>query len=170
MNRPRHASTSPLLSTIPPIGVSRSRRGCRAGNDSICARMSGDALSRNHWWPSPLTAAEACVRGRIDACPARTSAQLAQPQFHCGEPPPAAEPSTRRCKLDRLLVALGLDLRPRWHVTATAKVLLVRTDLGVHRHFREAGLLPRGQLGSLLCAGHDALATPSGRVEKPDCL
>src|SRR3954470_7406805 len=141
MNSPRHASTSPLLSAMPPIGVSRSWRGCRAGNDSICARTSGDALSRNHCRPSPLTAADACVRGRIDACPARTSVQLAQPQFHCGEPPPAAEPSTRKYKLLRLLV---VDLLSRRRVSASAKVLLVRADLGVHRHFGEAGLLPRG--------------------------
>src|SRR5436190_12169964 len=144
MNRPRHASTSPLLSAMPPIGVSRRRRGCRAENASICARTSGEALSRNHCWPSALTAAEAWVRGRSDACPARTPVQLAQPQFHCGEPPPAAEPSTRRCNLARLLVVLGLDLRRRGRrIAATAKVLLVRADLGVHGHFGEVRLLPR---------------------------
>src|SRR5215467_5863285 len=144
MNRPRHASTSPLLSTTPPIGVSRSRRGCSAGNASICARTSGDALSRNHCSPSALTAADAWVRARSDACPARTPTQFAQPQFHCGEPPPAAEPSTRRCKLARFLVArLGLLPRCGGYVAAAAEILLVRADLGVHGHIGEVRLLPR---------------------------
>src|SRR4051812_27324565 len=139
MNRPSTASTSPLLSTMPPIGVSRSRRGCSAGNPSICARMSGDALSRNHCWPSALIAADAWVRARSAVWPARTATQLAQPQSHCGKPPPAADPSTRRYKLARLLVALRLrdDRRARRLVAAAAaEILLVRADLGVHGHFR----------------------------------
>ncbi|MGW4487320.1 hypothetical protein ACWEOE_26170, partial [Amycolatopsis sp. NPDC004368] len=32
---------------------------------------------------------------RAGSAPDRTAAQTGQPQFHCGEPPPAAEPSTR---------------------------------------------------------------------------
>jgi len=45
--------------------------------------------------PSPLSAIEDCVRGRAFNVPRRTPSQLRQLQFHCGNPPPAAEPSTR---------------------------------------------------------------------------
>ena len=42
---------------------------------------------------SALTATDDWVRGT--PAPERTAAHTGQPQFHCGEPPPAAEPSTR---------------------------------------------------------------------------
>src|ERR1700755_3710109 len=135
MNRPRQASTSPWASTTPPIGVSRSRRGWSAGKPSIGARTSGEALSTNHCWPSALTAADAWVRGRSAGSPARTPTQLAPPQFHCGEPPPAADPSTRRYKIARLWIVgrdvLPLRRAPR-HGPAAAAVLLVRDNLCVH--------------------------------------
>ena len=35
------------------------------------------------------------LRGGTAGSPARARTQFAQPQFHCGRPPPAAEPSTR---------------------------------------------------------------------------
>jgi hypothetical protein len=38
---------------------------------------------------------EDCVRARVCSDPLRTPAQLRQLQFHCGNPPPAAEPRTR---------------------------------------------------------------------------
>jgi hypothetical protein len=37
---------------------------------------------------------EDCVRGSAFSDPARIPAQLTQLQFHCGNPPPAAEPRT----------------------------------------------------------------------------
>src|SRR4051794_24330149 len=40
-----------------------------------------------------LTATDDCVRG--GPAPERTATHTGQPQFHCGEPPPAAEPNTR---------------------------------------------------------------------------
>src|SRR2546428_5574729 len=36
-----------------------------------------------------------CVRGRHCREPSRAARQLGQLQFHCGNPPPAAEPRTR---------------------------------------------------------------------------
>jgi hypothetical protein len=50
-------------------------------------------LIRNHDRPSALTATDDWVRAT--PAPERTAAHTGQPQFHCGEPPPAAEPSTR---------------------------------------------------------------------------
>jgi hypothetical protein len=37
---------------------------------------------------------EDCVRGVARTVPRRTPSQLRQLQFHCGKPPPAAEPRT----------------------------------------------------------------------------
>lgn len=43
---------------------------------------------------APWTAIEDCVRGFARLEPERTPAQFRQLQFHCGNPPPAAAPST----------------------------------------------------------------------------
>ena len=69
--------------------------GMQAGKDSICAWMSGEALSRNQRRSSGLTATDDWVRGRAGREPSRTARHGGQVQFHCGNPPPAAEPSTR---------------------------------------------------------------------------
>src|SRR3712207_9089699 len=57
--------------------------------------MSGEALSRTHRRRSALTAIDDWVRGRAGRDPSRTARHGGQAQFHCGYPPPAAEPSTR---------------------------------------------------------------------------
>ena len=57
--------------------------------------MSGDASKRIQLWPSALTAMDDCVRGRALMRPRRKPSQLRQLQFHCGNPPPAADPRTR---------------------------------------------------------------------------
>ena len=88
-------SRSPLVRTIPCTGESRSRRAWSAGKPSIWARISGEAFSRNHASPSALTATHSWVRGSMRTDPSRAPPQLRQAQFHCGQPPPAAEPSTR---------------------------------------------------------------------------
>jgi len=44
--------------------------------------------------PSAETAIDDWVRGRARIVPLRTPSQFGQLQFHCGKPPPAAEPST----------------------------------------------------------------------------
>ena len=47
--------------------------GCKSGNENICVRRSGLALSSDHREPSALTATEHCVRAfaRIDPSAAR---------------------------------------------------------------------------------------------------
>ena len=58
--------------------------------------MSGEALtSAQEVSVLPATAIEDWVRGRARNVPLRRPAQLRQLQFHCGKPPPAADPSTR---------------------------------------------------------------------------
>src|ERR1700683_2106036 len=58
--------------------------------------MSGDAFTSTQDAGSlPRTAIDDCVRGRARKVPARKPAQLGQLQFHCGKPPPAADPKTR---------------------------------------------------------------------------
>lgn len=56
--------------------------------------MSGDALNKIQLSPSLLTAIEDWVRGVKPLTPALTFEQFEQLQFHCGNPPPAAEPKT----------------------------------------------------------------------------
>jgi hypothetical protein len=57
--------------------------------------MSGEALkSTPSTASSGRTKIDDCVRGFARTRPERTPAQLAQLQFHCGKPPPAAEPRT----------------------------------------------------------------------------
>ena len=68
------------------------RWGSSSGNDKICARRSGLALSRDHREGSALTATEHCVRAFARSVPVLSPAQFEQLQFHCGKPPPAAEP------------------------------------------------------------------------------
>ena len=80
---------------MPAIGVLRdeSWRGWSDGMFSICRPRSGDALiSHQLWEPS-----ESSLRAILDwLCglmfPVRAATQLAQAQFHCGKPPPAALP------------------------------------------------------------------------------
>ena len=107
--------------------------------DSIWARTSGEALIRNQETPSALTATDSCVRGLASAVDARTNRQLAQPQFHCGKPPPAAEPSTRTRNWRRRLVAGSVSgrrrLGPRRRGTpgvAIAEVALIPADFRAH--------------------------------------
>ena len=73
------------------------RAGCKTGVFFICVRISGEALI-NAQSARPLpTMIEDCVRGCALIVPWRTPMQLKQLQFHCGNPPPAAEPKTRIC-------------------------------------------------------------------------
>src|SRR5450755_1791636 len=94
MKRPVVWSIWPSISTTPAIAVSRSTRaGCRTALERICSRMSGEALKSTPSAPtSGRTKIDDCVRALARSVPRRTPVQLAQLQFHCGKPPPAAEP------------------------------------------------------------------------------
>jgi len=56
---------------------------------------SGEALINSQLSPSAVTARLAWVRGCTRASPAHAKRHVGQRQFHCGKPPPAAEPRTR---------------------------------------------------------------------------
>jgi hypothetical protein len=73
--------------------------------------MSGDALTNTQAEPE-LTAIDDCVRAYPWSVPPRKPAQLPQLQFHCGKPPPAAEPKTRI-----LMKQAFARLRGRMHLT-----------------------------------------------------
>src|SRR6266403_2228647 len=89
------ASTSPPVSTTPAIGDERnSLRGCKDAVASICGRRSGDAFRMNQSFWFADTASDACERTLAAASPARARRQAAAFEFHCGNPPPAAEPRT----------------------------------------------------------------------------
>jgi hypothetical protein len=53
--------------------------------------LGRDGIGLEH----PLGRRLPCVRGCTRASPAHASRHVGQPQFHCGKPPPAAEPMTR---------------------------------------------------------------------------
>src|SRR5438067_9381047 len=54
--------------------------------------MSGEQFTKLHALPSRDTAMLAWVRRTTRASRAHASAQIRQRQFHCGTPPPAADP------------------------------------------------------------------------------
>jgi hypothetical protein len=56
--------------------------------------MSGEALNNTQFSWSELTVMDDCVRAVTRLLPVRYPLQLGQLQFHCGKPPPAAEPRT----------------------------------------------------------------------------
>jgi hypothetical protein len=70
--------------------------------------------------------------------PLRTPAQFAHPQFHCGKPPPAADPRTRTCKARvpqrSVTTAAGLATRTFWRFPRSdpVEIVLVGTNLGAH--------------------------------------
>jgi hypothetical protein len=73
-------------------------RGCRHGEATICWRRSGDAFKTSHRSPSALMARLDWLRGLTRLSPLQAIWQTGQRQFHCGTPPPAAEPKTRMRK------------------------------------------------------------------------
>src|SRR2546422_6995123 len=82
--------SSPSVRITAPRGVPRvPGEGHSTRCAASCVRRSGDALRRIQRSPSALTTADDCVRPWPSV---RAAAQFGQPQFHCGTPPPAAEP------------------------------------------------------------------------------
>ena len=71
--------------------------GWRTVVASICIRKSGVAFNKNQTRSSLLIATWVCVRGLPLKVPSRDELQFRQLQFHCGKPPPAAEPSIFVC-------------------------------------------------------------------------
>lgn len=86
------------ISSTAAMPLSRTARaGCNSGLARICASTSGEALTSSQSWPLALTAIDDWVRACACSVPRLNPSQLGQLQFHCGNPPPAAEPRTRNC-------------------------------------------------------------------------
>jgi len=117
-------------------GEWRGPRGHRTGAPSICARTSGEQLSRNQSSPSPVTATDSWLRGRNVGSPRRTPAQLTQPQFHCGKPPP--RPNRARARTPRISSAApdrdptSCGDRGANRLAIVIEVGLIPADLGAH--------------------------------------
>ena len=101
------ASRTRAAAAGPPCGRSprpsagprpRARRARRPRARRRAPRAAGAGPARR--WPgttdpsAPRIASDDCVRGRA-AAPARAASHVGQRQFHCGKPPPAAEPRIR---------------------------------------------------------------------------
>ena len=91
-------SISASVTRTPSIGTCRIVEGVSSvRSQRNWSRTSGDAFRRNHRRPSPLMAADDCVRGWAAEGSVRATRQRGHQQFHCGNPPPAALPSRRTC-------------------------------------------------------------------------
>src|SRR4051812_23548100 len=94
-SRPATWSISPLVSRTASIGECRGAlRGQRLLVCISCWRRSGDALTNSQRSPSAETAIDAWVRHFVLIDPSRAALLSGALQFHCGYPPPAAEPRT----------------------------------------------------------------------------
>src|SRR5262245_8097877 len=85
--------------------------------------MSGEALTTAKLFPSELTASESCVRTTYPGLPSRTATQFGQPQFHCGNAPPAADPRTT-ARMASMIGALPVypSAPAAWTLTITYNV------------------------------------------------
>src|SRR4030088_1956208 len=107
-----HVSTAPVMGEwrVPLIGCA-----CNSGVAWICSRRSGEQFKRVHVRVSPEIATCVCVRWRTripwTVVFDLAAKQFAQLQFHCGKPPPAAEPSTFIfTRLSELRYGIRVDL------------------------------------------------------------
>jgi len=85
----------------------RARPGCIGAKSWSCARISGEVLHSTQFTPSSEIAIDDWVRALAFNEPSRKPAQLTQLQFHCGKPPPAAEPriwTNMACSLANLKI------------------------------------------------------------------
>src|SRR5215216_2314829 len=148
-------SISASVRSTPAIGGDRTPSTCPGVSASSCWRASGEALTRNHGPWAPRIASDDCVRGRART-PARAASHVSQWQFHCGNPPPAAEPRTRT----RTSVGIRTQpqaMRPRPRRTAPLLVVQVEGDLATEVNELELGLGPlrtsriAGHLGTEVC-------------------
>ncbi len=95
ISRPVVWSICASMRTTERTAVSRiARAGWRSGKPRNCVRISGDALKSTQFVLSAEIAIDDCVRAFALIVPLRNPSQLGQLQFHCGNPPPAPEPST----------------------------------------------------------------------------
>ena len=119
-NRPSVWSRSASLSTTASIGDRRVGGGGWHLKWISCDRRSGDAFTNTQRRPSALIAALHWVRGSIS--PLRAASHWRHAQFHCGTPPPAADPNIwitiawHRTKAGRNYTSLPAWLKKQSHL------------------------------------------------------
>src|ERR1043166_4807031 len=98
-SRPARESTSAEGRKMPPIEVpvGSPAGGASSGVERIWVRRAGEAPRRNQVAPSGEKASSVCVRAVAWMQPERRAEQVREAQFHCGKPPPAAEPRILIC-------------------------------------------------------------------------
>ncbi len=118
-------------------------RGCKVKSLSICERMSGEAFRRTQLSPSALIATWSWLRALPGKAPSRSDWQLWQAQFHCGNPPPAAVPSsfTRIQIVHSSAFAYELISQQSW---ISSNVGLVHSIFGLPRDCTSAARLAPG--------------------------
>src|SRR5260370_20438572 len=114
--------------------------GANSGWARSCCLKSGDALRRNQEASSGETASCACVRALPRNTPWRKRLQFEHPQFHWGNPPPAAAPRTltfiQRLKF-RVRVGADFAVQVDFFVLRTNpfhRLPLLTIRLGLGRH------------------------------------
>ena len=167
MKRPVAWSIWPSISSTAAMAVSRTARfGCSTGLALICSSTSGEALNRMpSREPAGRTKIDDCVRAFARTAPLRTPAQLRQLQFHCGKPPPAAEPRMVMCMVnERRPGAAGASRGSRLAQRAATYRVISKpkrksTAVGVCHcmgkvSWIEGGAVPAGGRGDLHPATH----------------
>ncbi len=98
-SKPITDSTSADTKNTPAMGDCPccSRLGANSAVARICVRRSGEAPTRNQTPSIGENATCICERGRAFSVLSRMPAQFAHVQFHCGNPPPAADPNILIC-------------------------------------------------------------------------
>jgi hypothetical protein len=107
--------------------------------------MSGEALTSAHPAASvPATAIEDWVLGAARTVPLRTPEQLRQLQFHCGKPPPAADPSTRILTAhQRLAMYRVISMPKRTSIARGVSQRMTEAPVAVPRHDTEISQPPQ---------------------------
>jgi hypothetical protein len=147
------------------MGGARTPSTERPVSASSCWRASGDAFTRNHGPSPPRIAIDDCVRGRARA-PARAASHVGQRQFHCGNPPPAAEPRIRTRTFGRS--AAQPQATTGGHASFTVlPVVQVGSDLRAHLDELKLRLNPGHRISPLRVQGLAAhLTHPAQAAEK----
>ena len=143
LKRPAIWSISAPVRITALIGLPRvPTRGCNTFDCRSCWGRSGEALISTQFSPSAVIARLAWVRGRARTSPAHAKRHVGQRQFHCGKPPPAAEPST---------MAERRPIQDRREASGSELGRQVSVDLEADADLDEGGESSRPWCSSLVC-------------------
>jgi cytochrome c556 len=115
-------------------------------------------LINNQFSPSAVTARLAWVRGRTRASPAHAKRHVGQRQFHCGKPPPAAEPRTR---------AVNRPIQDRRECAESELGRQISVDLEADADLNEARGCPRHWSPSVKFSKQEQSSARQARAQAP---